>query len=679
MTLSLCRRLARTGMRTNRRLYIPYLLTCAGMIAMTYLISALSSSAVLGAMSGGDVMQSCLELGFGVVTFFSAIFLFYTHSFLIRRRKKEFGLYNVLGMGKRHIALVLLWESLLSALISFAGGFLGGILLSGLGERCMAALLGGTADDAMTVSTGSLAQTFLVFLVIFALILLDSLRQIRLTNPIGLMRSEAAGEKPPRANWFLAAAGLLLLGAAYWLAVTITNPLAALQTFFLAVLLVIAGTYLVFVSVSVAVCRALQKNRRYYYRTNHFVSVSSMLFRMKRNGAGLASICILCTMVLVMISTTLCLYIGAEDSLHARYPRSINLTAQAGSLSALDGDWKEEVRELAERVTREAGDEQIKPIDYRAMLFIGFVRDGRLLSDPAAVDGLGESAEDVWQVYVIPIEDYNRLMGTKIELAGNEVLLYSTRESYAGGDTIAFGDGPAYAVAGCADGFVDNGADATQLLPSLYVFVPDLAPVNETFLEAEAGQWLDYVWTYAFDLAAGDGEQRALQASLEDGLAGLDTEESGVLWIRCDGLAEQRMGFYAMYGSLLFLGVLLGVVFVVAAILIIYYKQLSEGYEDQSRFDVMQKVGMTKREIRRSINSQVLTVFFLPLLLAGVHLAFAFPMLQKLLLLFGLMNVPLLIVVTLVCYAMFAVFYLAIYRLTSRAYCRIVSGAGEEV
>ena len=228
MTLSLCRRLARTGMRTNRRLYLPYLLTCAGMIAMTYLISALSESAVLGAMSGGDVMQSCLELGFGVVTFFSAIFLFYTHSFLIRRRKKEFGLYNVLGMGKRHIALVLLWESLLSALISFAGGFLGGILLSGLGELCMAALLGGTADAALTVSPESLARTFLVFLMIFALILLDSLRQIRLTNPINLMRSEAAGEKPPHANWFLAAAGLLLLGAAYWLAVTITDPLAAL-------------------------------------------------------------------------------------------------------------------------------------------------------------------------------------------------------------------------------------------------------------------------------------------------------------------------------------------------------------------------------------------------------------------------------------------------------------------
>lgn len=679
MTQELYRRLAWTGIRKNRRLYLPYLLTCAGMVMMTYLVSFLSSSEALLRMRGGDTMRACLNLGFFVITFFSAIFLFYTHSFLIRRRKKEFGLYNILGMGKRHIAVVLLWESLLSAAVSLAGGLLAGLLLSRLAEAGMCALLGGGADLGLQVSPDSLLRTCAVFLAIFVLILLDSLRQLRLTNAIGLLRSENAGERPPRANWFFALAGLLLLGTAYWMAVTIQDPVSALLLFFVAVLLVIAGTYLLFISGSVAFCRALQRNRRYYYRTSHFVSVSSMVFRMKRNGAGLASICILCTMVLVMISTTVCLYAGAEDGLRARYPRSINATVYAASPEALSGAWTAQARSLAEQVTDELGAERENVLDYRVLAFGGLVRGGRVVIDPDALQGVGESAAGLWQVYVMPVEDYNRLMGTQIALGPDEAMIAAAEDGAAPNGTIALGNGEPLTVVSTVSELPGSSLDTVQLFPVLYVFVSDLSAAGRSLIEAGGEEWMDCRWQYAFDLSCPEEEQSAVRDALQESLEtlmGQGGEE--VVGVGCRCFAEERVSFYSLYGSLLFLGILLGVVFVLAAVLIIYYKQVSEGYEDQSRFDIMQKVGMTKREIRSSINSQVLTVFFLPLIAAGVHLAFAFPMVQKLLLAFGLTNLGLLMLVTVACYLVFAAFYLAVYRATSRAYYSIVSDARAE-
>lgn len=318
-------KLAWSGIRKNKKLYTPYLLTCIGMVMMFYIISFLSTSRVLQSMPGGDTMQSMLELGCGVIGVFSLIFLFYTNSFLLRRRKREFGLYNILGMGKRNLARVLLWETLIVAGLSLSLGLFAGFVLSKFAELGMLNILSADVTFSLTVEPGAIGQTLLLFAVIFALILLNTLRQIHLSNPIALLHSGNTGEKPPKANWILALAGFLLLAAAYYLAVTIEDPVAALIWFFVAVVMVIVATYLLFVAGSVAICRILQKNKKYYYKTNHFVSVSSMVYRMKRNGAGLASICILCTIVLVMLSSTVCLYSGTEDSLRSRYPRNINL------------------------------------------------------------------------------------------------------------------------------------------------------------------------------------------------------------------------------------------------------------------------------------------------------------------------------------------------------------------
>ncbi|MFQ9952650.1 MAG: ABC transporter permease [Clostridium sp.] len=677
-------KLAWTGIRKNKKLYTPYFLTCIGMVMMFYIVSFLSTSKVLKEIKGGDTMQSMLMLGCGVIGVFALIFLFYTNSFLIRRRKKEFGLYNILGMGKWNLARVLLWESIIIAVISLGVGLLAGIILSKFAELGMVNILAGDATFSLNVEPIAIVQTLILFAVIFVLILLNTLRQIHLTNPIELLHSENTGERPPKANWFLALIGAVILGCAYYLAVTIENPVVALLWFFVAVIMVIVATYLLFVSGSVTVCRMLQKKKKYYYKTNHFVSVSSMVYRMKRNGAGLASICILCTMVLVMISSTVCLYIGSEDSLRTRYPRNITLDTIVSGMSMMDSDQTDMVRTLSQQAALSNGQQVSNVLDYRVATFAGYPSDGRITLDGSNLYSFQLSGyADVWQVFLVPLEDYNRLMGQNETLAPNEALLYTTKEVPYVQDSITIEDGAPLAIKEVVPDFVDNGMDAMQMIPSLYLFVPDMeqiaAPLMEKSLNGEIGT-VNLHWYYGFDLDCEDDIQISILNQIEEELQKADFSNGEEFFSTlCEGVAQERAGFYGLYGGLFFLGILLGIVFLFAAVLIVYYKQISEGYEDQSRFEIMQKVGMTKKEIRKSINSQVLTVFFLPLIAAGVHLAFAFPFMYKMLTLFSLMNLNLLILVTVGCYLIFALFYVLIYRITSKAYYSIVSGAKEDL
>ena len=667
-------KLAWTGIRKNKRLYLPYILTCAGMVMMFYIVAFLSESEPLFHTPGGSVMQSMLDFGMWVITVFALIFLFYTNSFLTRRRKKEFGLYNILGMGKRNLAQILIWEGVIVAILALSGGLLGGIACSKLAELGMVNILQSEVTFTLLLSPVAVLETIRRFLIIFGLILLHTLWQIYRSDPIELLHSEHAGEKPPKANWLLAILGAVILGAAYYLAVSIQDPVSALLWFFVAVIMVIVATYLLFVAGSVTICRILQKNKKFYYKTNHFVSVSSMVYRMKRNGAGLASICILCTMVLVMMSGTVCLYIGTEDSLRSRYPRNINVSAkilgtEMPTLEAMEG-----VRELAEEIVEKhvPGEKNgmKNVLEYRSAETAAYLQDGHLSLHNLAEMG---TVSGVWQLMIVPLEDYNRLMGKDESLEPGETIVYTTKSSYSG-DSITLSEGKELQVRKVAEEFVDNGVDAMQVFPTIYLFVSNPDEVIQPLLDEEdkwGNRTLGINWNYAFDLKCGNETQVQIQSELAEALAQREDEEIRFL---CEGVAENRAEFYGLYGALFFLGVLLGIVFVFAAVLIIYYKQISEGYEDQSRFEIMQKVGMTQREIRQSVNSQVLTVFFLPLLSAGMHLIFAFPMIHKLLVLFSLTNVKLLIGITVGCYLVFALFYVLVYRGTSRAYYHIVSG-----
>lgn len=674
-------KLAWTGIRKNKRLYLPYILTCIGMIMMFYIVSFLSTSSILQNMPGGAVMREMLQFGIRVMGFFSLIFLFYTNSFLTRRRKKEFGLYNILGMGKWNLARILAWESLIIAVASLGGGLAAGIIFSKFAELGMINILQAEVNFSMTLEPKAVLNTVILFLIIFVLILFNTLRQIHASNPIELLHSENAGEKPPKANWILALAGVVILGAAYYLAVTIEDPVSALVWFFVAVLMVIAATYLLFIAGSVVVCRLLQKKKKYYYKTNHFVSISSMVYRMKRNGAGLASICILCTMVLVTLSSTVCLYIGAEDSLRTRYPRNITVKAAISDFKTFESDAMDTVRKLSAEVVKNNGLTAGNSMDYKCAMLAGYIKNGRISADDlSALNSFTvDTASDVWQLFVMSVDDYNKLMNQNETLDAGEALLYTTKAEYEK-DTIAIGDSDPLKIKKVVPEFIDNDVDAMQILPSMFLFVPDLKECVAPFMESSyenGDQFVTLHWFYGFDMDCEDEIQMEVQSQIKKKLQGLSVSDDKFS-VSCESVAKQRGEYYSLYGGLFFLGILLGVVFIFAAVLIMYYKQISEGYEDQSRFEIMQKVGMTKKEIKKSINSQVLTVFFLPLIMAGVHLLFAFPLIHKLLIMFGLLNLKLLIWTTICSFLVFALFYVLVYRITSKAYYNIVSGVKED-
>lgn len=663
-------KLAWTGISKNRSMYVPYILTCTGMILMFYLISFLSDNTTVGSISGGEEMQMILSLGTGIIGTFSLIFLFYTNSFLMRRRKKEFGLYNILGMGKWNLGRILVWECLIIAGISLAAGLGVGILFSKLSELLMIRILGGESGFSFSISWKSVGNTVFLFGVIFLILLIHGLGQIRLSNPVELLRSENVGEKPPKANWILAILGAVFLFGGYYMAVTIEDPITALMLFFVAVILVIIGTYLLFIAGSVVLCRILQKNKRYYYKTNHFISVSSMVYRMKRNGAGLASICILSTMVLVMISSTVCLYIGTEDSLRSRYPRNIVVDTYS-----MDEANTSRMQEAIGNVLEEYGEAETNVLHYQYLSFTGFVNGGQILLDPDQISHTLSDVGNFRQIFVVSLADYNQLMGTEKVLNPDEVLVYSTKSDYTE-DSVSLEGVGTWKVKEHVSDYVDNGTDSMQITSSVFLFVPDIQMIRETVSSMAALnskiQYFEHDYN-GFDLSCDEERQAEIADIIQADAAGFQAEEGGFPRVIVESVAAQRAGFYALYGGLFFLGVLLGIVFLVGAVLIMYYKQVTEGYEDQKRFEILQKVGMTKREIRKSINSQILTVFFLPLLTAGVHVGFAFPMIYKMLFMFNLTNRPLLIGVTAGCYLIFALFYIVVYRITSRSYYRIVS------
>lgn len=677
MKMGLYPKLAWDGIRKNRRLYVPYLLTCGGMMMMFYIIHYLAAMEALNGMSGGRTVGQMLGMGVWIVALFALIFLLYTNSFLMRRRQKEFGLYNILGMGKGNLSLVLLWENLLTFVISMAGGLAGGIALSKLAELGLVRVLGGWTGYSFSVNWEAVQDTLLIFGGIFCLIFLKNLVQIRRLSPVALLKRESAGEKPPKANYLLGLGGVLLLGWAYYIAVSIQSPLAALGWFFIAVGMVIVATYLIFISGSVMLCRILQKNSRYYYKKNHFVSVSSMAYRMKRNGAGLASICILSTMVLVMMLGSGSLYFGAEDSLLARYPREINMTAYlvGDDDDAVYSD--EDAWALLQKVQDVAVQYGVTPENaqhYISVRATGLLRDGKLTLNYQDVDSFGEEMNWVCQVYFLSLEDYNRCMGTSETLEADEALIHCVRRSYQD-PTITTANGTTWRIKKQVREIVGSGDASMDVLPSVFLVVSDLGRAMDAVNEELAEIGKEYLrrpeLAYGFDTGLPAEDQVALCDAIRTELR----EQQGGFYpkfVECR--EEERSDFYGTYGGIFFLGLLLSLVFLLATVLIIYYKQVTEGYEDESRYGIMRKVGMTREDIRKSVNSQMLTVFILPIATAALHLGFAFPMVSRLLMLFNLRNVVLMLTVAAVTVLVFGLFYALVYKLTANAYYSIVSG-----
>lgn len=667
--------LAAAGIRKNRKMYFPFILTAVGMIMMNYIINFLGYGNTVSYLEGADSIKTVLNFGGIVTAVFSAIFLFYTNSFLIRRRKKEFGLYNILGMNKLNIGKILFWEYLTIAAVSLCAGLGLGILFSKLAELGLVNMMGANVSYNFKISGRAVSMTAVVFGAIFVLLFLNTVRQVKFQNPIELLHSDEVGEKPPKANWFLGLLGVAVLAAGYYMALTAKDPVSAMGLFFVAVIAVIIATYLLFVAGSVLLCKILTKNRGYYYKPNHFVSVSSMAYRMKRSGAGLASICILATMVLVTVSSTTCLYFGAEDSLNTRYPKDINGDIWVSSLEDMSdkniGNIRMEIMDAAEKMN--ANPEKVT--DLRMALAYGILNDGKVTIDASSMNGIGlKTVSNIAEVNIVPLEDYNRLAPKERQIGKGEALIYGYRFDYTG-DTLKVGNTEFKTEK--IDYFPQLPDSAANLIPTVYIIVPDFENTVKEFSGMKAPGGNDAVilkWLYEFDTDLNAENQMKLNSNCNEVMKNIGLgEKYGVRSSRFESREANRIDYKGMFGAFLFLGIILSMVFILAAVLIIYYKQISEGYEDRARFEIMKNVGMTDREIKRSINSQLLTVFFAPLVAAGIHLAVAFPMIRKILLCFNLNNTKLFILTTVISFFVFALFYMIVYKVTSNTYYSITT------
>lgn len=671
-------KLAWQGIRKNAETYLPYLLMGILMVGVSYIMNYLTRPALMGALSMGGTTLMVLQMGKIVISVFSVIFLYYCNSFLIRRRMKEFGLYNILGMGKGNIARVMLWETLLTALLVFAGGLLLGLSLSRLVEMALINLL--HADYTVPMELfypDGVTWVLLLFGGIYVLILLANLLRMRLSNPVALLKSENTGEKPPKANWFFGLIGLLILLSAYYVAAVSQSPLEALIFFFIAVLMVIVATYLLLVSGSVTLCRMLRRNKRYYYQTRHFISVSAMAYRMKRNGAGMATICILCTMVLVILTSTVCLYGGTDSMVDAICPQDINLTI---GLEARDGEenWKrlDAMQQMALDVTEEMGLTPENITSQRALVATGKVQNG----DYGIITDADSLKANVLELTVYPLSVYEQATGETVTLADRELLYASFKTNEAFSSMSFYGSAP-YRMIRAEKELPKRllSADYRSAWGCLVVFTND-AEAFRSEITALVGEksgeamMMDRLALH-FDLdseADTDTQEKLVKTLRSEAMKSTGKDFYGMSSLSVDTRALCRMDYLSLFGGLFFLGMVLGPLFSIAAVLIMYYKQICEGYEDAERFAVMRKVGLTDAEIRRSVNSQVLTVFFAPLLMAGLHMMFAMPMIRLILGAFGLHNDSLFYGIGIGCYVVFAVIYALMYLLTSRRYYRIV-------
>ena len=697
--LSFYPKLAARSIKNNRQFYLPYILTVIGTCAAMYILYALNfdpgfDQLGAGTTNGQAYVQFFMQLGIVMVSLFCFIFLVYTNSFLMKRRTKELGLYSVLGMGKKNIAGILVFESLYIAVIGIVLGLALGVLLHKLMMLLLYWLMRLPAPFGFAIQVKAMVNTSVFFVVIIFLTLILNLWRVGRSKPVELLRGGNVGEKEPRINWLVVVIGVLTLGGGYFIAVWVKDSVMAIAFYFVAVFLVIIGTYCLFTSLSILALKALKKNKRYYYKSKHFISVSGMLYRMKRNGVGLANICIIATMVMVMISGTLSLYLGCDEVVRLNTPTDI--VAQA--------------RHYYHYTSGEDGNispEQAMPINPDALN--NYVLD--LFAEAGAEPTSGYQIEDLdvntevitkngstvfTNFYIITADTYAAITGEEAPVLGegealavfsvagaNDQLREGFRfQEYDLDGNLTGNAGSEFTIVGECENILNNIVRTDALLAA--------GEENYVLMVVDGTETLDeigkttvtgiYYWEGRYNFATlSDAEQNALYDAFWAENHDFSAADCGyVAYFRTDTRVDVESDIFGLAGGFLFLGVFLGLVFMMAAVLIIYYKQVSEGYEDQRRFDIMRKVGLSRREARRSIRSQILTVFFLPLIVAAVHIAFDFKLVLQLLTLFQLHNVALTTLCTLGTLAAFCLIYALVYMLTARAYYKIVDARPQE-
>lgn len=667
MRRGLYMRLAAGNIKKNRQLYGPYIIACIVTVMMMSIMILLQGDKGLNNVESGASVAATLAFGCIVIAIFSLIILVYINSLLIKQRKKEFAMYNVLGMEKRHISKMLFWESTYTALISIVSGLVFGVLFSKLMQLILMKIIGGEISFNMDISFEVLLITAIIFAVFFLILLLMNIRTIRVAQPVELLRGSSEGEREPKSNWVLAALGVIFIAAGYIMSIMTKDVISAITLFFIAVVCVIIGTYLMFISFSIVFLKSLKKNKSYYYKTRHFATVSGMIYRMKRNAAGLASICILSTMVIVTVSTTVCLYAGVGDIINNMYPYDVNVRCYPYNQQT-----SEEIEKTATELAEQQGRE-FKELYSFAELSCMINRDGNSFSIDKETAGGNIHGDGFIEMSFITPQDYKNLTGEKATLKKGEVLIYSKDIDFGNEVEILGKTYKAINTDVFPEAVLNNetGADYCGVVVDSMETMETMRDSYESLSETATNVYIKGV-LYA-NLDGTDDEKIAFTNALNEEISGnTDSRYACEFFMaECRQLVEKD-GSYSFYGAFFFLGMFLGLVFIFATVMIIYYKQVSEGYDDRRKFDIMQKVGMTETEVKQTIRSQVLIVFFLPLAAAAMHVAFAFPMIRRILAAFSMTNVTLFALCTAATFVGFAIIYLLVYLQTSKTYYSIV-------
>lgn len=667
-------RLAWQNIKGDRRFFAPYFLALLGNVAAFYIMTALAVDPGMSQLHGAMYVQSFCFMGMFIAAVFSAVFLLYVNGFLMKQRKKALGLYNILGMGKSHIAAVLFFETLFVGGAGIVCGLLTGLLFHKLVTLALYKLLRFAVPFGFAISWDAMARTAILFGVLIGLTLLSNLNKVRVSKPIELLYGGQVGEREPRTKWFMTLLGVLTLGAGYYIALRTTNGMEAIAFYFVAVFLVIIGTYCLFTAVSIFVLKALRANKRFYYKTSHFIGVSGMLYRMKQNAVGLANICILSAMVMVMVSGTLSLYLGTQDIVNRQAPSDLTVLVRYDPDEAEPFDPAAMLR-FQEGFIQDQGYSVSEDLIYSSFTFtVGRLPDGSYTTENDLVT-LGTA---ITTIQVLTQDAYAAATGVSLGLEAGEVAFGGEEDVL----TIHWGTLEGAGSFGRSDLTVAQhleeslSADAAVSDTSTLV-VADTAALMELYEKqkeayGEDSSWME--WQASFSVDATDEELRAVQQAYnqyvrDDAVFGGTGKWWSCGWtLRCDVEADA----YGLAGGFLFLGIFLGTIFLMATVLIIYYKQISEGYEDKARFEIMQKVGLSREEVRASIRSQVLMVFFLPIAVAAIHILFDFNMVEKLLTLFQVYNTTLTALCTLGTVLVFFLVYGVVYLLTARTYYKIV-------
>ena len=663
-------RLAKQNIRNNKSTYIPYMITCIFCIAMIYMMEFLRDCPTLDqAVRQADEVRMIVFTGEIVVEIFCIIFLIYSNSFLMKRRQKEIGLYNILGLERNHIGIVMFLETIITSIGSLAGGIAAGIIGSKLALLLLLKLLHIPSVLGFYISVKGIFTCLFMFGIIFLMILFLNLAKIHLSRPVELLRGNNTGEKEPVAKWLMALIGFICLGAGYYLAVTTESPIKAITIFLLAVILVMAGTYLLFTAGSIVILKFLRRRKSFYYRTGNFISISGMLYRMKQNAVGLASICILSTGVLLMISMTVSIYFGMNDIMLNRYPYDVDMSVTSIS--------EEECQTAIEAFEKAIADNKVpveKSVEEIYLDIVCSKNGDQILIKPANTI---RNSDSVLVLSLLDQAEYERLTGISANLNDGEIFAWYPSAVQKDSVTV---DETEFTVKKWLDkNPLTCGEDAVSDNAVLVVTDEDFKKFDEMRTEmykgvssAPAGE--DLTLHLGLDITGSETDKIDFGTPVMEVVK--DLKKNGGLsensWITSGIRQQEYESYYADNGSLLFIGIFLGSLFLMGTAMIIYYKQISEGYEDQKRFEIMQKVGLSRREVRSSVRRQILMVFFLPLLMAMLHITMAFPMIRRMLLLFGMTNTKLFIGCTAGTVLIFAVVYGLIYLMTARSYYHIV-------